>query len=130
MTKLNEKTIEIEYRSIFDEDTYSRLKVFLDAKAKNLGEDDKDVFFFIFPDKLLKVVDNMSKKTAKIVLKLNKIGRGNDFEEIEIPIQQEDVKKAIRVFTVLGFIELQNSFQKRQNYLYKGVELALKYSDT
>lgn len=124
------RNIEIELRSMFDKTTYNRLKEFFTKNAKDLGQDDKDVFFFLIPDKLLKVVNNLSKKTAKIVLKLNRIGHGSDFDETEIPIDPADCHKAVDMFTQLGFNHIQNTFQKRHNYLYKGVELALKYSNT
>jgi len=128
---MNSKTrIEIEFRARFNEDRYKELELFLDKNAKDLGGDDKDVFFFIMVDKLLKVVNNISKKNATLVLKLNKIGQGSDFEELEIPIAQRDVNKAVKMFTALGVSDnIMRSFQKRHNYLYKGVELALKYSD-
>ncbi|MBP9798228.1 CYTH domain-containing protein [Candidatus Woesebacteria bacterium] len=125
-----EKQIEIELRSIFDKNTHDRLKDFLDKEATDLGEDNKDVYFFLFPDKLLKVTNNISGQSAKITLKLNKIGKGSDFEEIEIPIQPKDVDKSIIMFKHLGFNELQNSYQERHNYEYNGVELALKYTKT
>lgn len=126
----NQKNIEIEFRAIFGENDFCRLKEYLDKNAKNLGEDDKDVFFFIMPDKLLKVVDNISKNNAKLVLKLNKIGKGSDFEETEIPIEQELINDFVKVLTALGFTKnIMRSFQKRQNYVYKGVEVALKYSE-
>jgi adenylate cyclase class IV len=102
---------------------------FFVSQAKDLGEDDKDVYFFLLPAKLLKTVNNISQKSAKIVLKLNKIGQGSDFEEIEIPIKQEDFDKATRVFSELKIADSMRSFQKRHNYLYKGVELALKWSE-
>jgi len=128
MPAKNSKRIEIEFRSRFSKRVYLRLKKFLDRHAKNLSQDDKDVHFFIFPDKLLKVVSNVSKKNAKVVLKLNKIGRGSDFEEIEIPIDTAAVKSWVALFTRLGFRNMMHSYQKRQNYLYKGVEAALKWS--
>lgn len=121
--------IELEYRALLTKNEYKHLLDFLNNYTKDLGEDDKNVFFFILPDKLLKVVDNVSKKSAKLVLKLNKIGVGSDFEEIEIPINPQEVSKAVEMFKILGFNEIQESFQKRHNYLYKGVELALKYSN-
>ena len=126
----NQKNIEIEFRAIFGEKDFFRIKEFLDQNAKNIGEDDKDVFFFILPDKLLKVVDNISKNNAKLVLKLNKIGKGSDFEEMEIPIERESINDFVKVLTTLGFTDnIMHSFQKRQNYIYKGVEIALKYSE-
>jgi len=122
--------IEIEYRARFNEEKYNKLKKFLKSKAKDLKEDNKDVFFFIAPDKLLKVVNNISKKNAEIVLKLNKIGKGSDFEEITIPIKQKYVDKAVRLFTEINLTDnIMHSFQKRHNYFYKGVEIALKFSN-
>lgn len=122
--------IEIEFRARFNADTYRELKKILDARAENLGDDDKDVYFFIFSDKLLKVVNNVSKKNAEIVLKLNKIGRGSDFEEIVVPIEQKYTADAVRIFTEMKLTgNIMRSFQKRQNYFYKVAELALKYGD-
>lgn len=123
------KNIEIEHRARFDEGKYNELQKFLNASAKDLGQDDKDVYFFLFPDKLVKTVNNVSKKTAKIVLKLNKIGKGSDFEEIEIPINQEDFDKATKLFITLETGEHMRSYQKRHNYLFKDVDLALKWSE-
>lgn len=34
------------------------------------------------------------------------------------------------MFINLGFTDIQNTFQKRHNFIYKEVELALKFSDT
>jgi adenylate cyclase class IV len=122
--------IEIEFRSIINKSRYGELKKFLTKNAKDLGEDDKDVVFFIMPDKLLKVVNNISKKIAEIVFKANKIGEGSDFEETHISINQKDVVKTVETFKALKITNnIMRSFQKRHNYSYKGVEIALKYSE-
>ena len=127
----NDKQIEIELRSVFDEKKYNELKEFLGKNAEDLGEDDKDVFFFLLPDKITKATHNVSKKTAKIVIKLNRIGRGtSDFEEIEIPINPSDFDKAVKLFSALPFDQIQNSYQKRHNYLLDGVEIALKWTES
>lgn len=105
MSKKSNPQIEIEFRSMFDRKKYDDLKKFLDKNAQDLGEDDKDVRFFIMADKLLKVVDNVSQKNAKLVLKLSKIGKGSDFEEIEIPVGQTEVKKAVKMFKALGLTD-------------------------
>lgn len=125
----SQKQIEVELRAMFDEIKYRELRDLLNNSAKSLGADDKDVYFFILPDKLVKVVNNVSKGTAKIVLKLTKIGKGSGFEEVEIPIDPIFIEKSVNLFSNLGFNEIQQSFQKRHNYLYKDVEIALKYSD-
>lgn len=124
-----QKKIEIEFRSRFDSTKYEELKNILNEEAADLGEDNKDVYFFMFPDKLLKVVNGVSKKDAKIVLKLNKIGKGSDFEEMEVPINQEHFEMVAKIFIALKTGDYMHSFQKRHNYLYKGVELALKWSE-
>lgn len=125
----NKKQIEIEMRAIFDEKKFNSLKTFLDKNAKYLGPDDKNVHFYIFPDKLFKITDNISKKNAKLTLKLSKIGQGSDFEEIEFPIKRMDIEKAIKMFDSLKMTDnIIRSFQSRHNYLFNGVELALKFS--
>ena len=125
------KQIEIELRALLSEKKYHCLRKFLDNNTQDLGEDDKDVFFFLLPDKITKATHNVSKKTAKIVIKLNRIGRGtSDFEEIEIPINPSDFDKAVKLFSALPFDQIQNSYQKRHNYLLDGVEIALKWTES
>lgn len=130
MSKDGKRQIEVELRSRFSKKKHDELLRFLGENAKDLGEDDKDVYFFIQPDKLIKVTNNISKRTAKLTLKLNKIGKGSGFEEIEISISSADVAKAVKFLGILGYREVQRSFQKRHNYFYDGAELALKYSKT
>lgn len=123
--------IEIEFRSVFGEAQYVKIQEFLNKNAKDLGKDDQDVRFFLLPDKIVKVANKVSKNAAKIIIKLNRLGRGSsDFEEIEIPIDPSDFNKAIKLFSSLPFDQIQNIYQKRHNYEYKGVELALKYTES
>lgn len=124
------KNIEIELRSLIDERKFIELNKFLEEKAKDLGEDNKDTYFFLFPDKLLKVTNNITKESAKITLKLNKIGVGSHFKEIEIPISPKDVENMVTAFKLIGFSNNQYSFQFRHNYLYKNVEIAVKYTQS
>jgi adenylate cyclase class IV len=121
--------IELEYRALITKQKHTELLEFLAKNGEDLGEDDKDVFFFLVPGKILKVVNNVSQKTAKIVLKLNSIGNGGDFEELEIPIDPREVDKSVELFEKLELAEMMRSFQKRHNYMYKGVEIAVKYSE-
>ncbi len=131
MSNNSDKQIEIELRAVFDEKKHNELVDYLSKNAQDLGEDDKDVYFFLLPDKITKATHNVSKKTAKIVIKLNRIGRGtSDFEEIEIPINPSDFNKAVKLFSALPFDQVQNSYQKRHNYLLDGVEIALKWTES
>lgn len=130
MTKQEKKNIEVEFRSRFPKKKYDELLKFLSVNAKDLGTDDKRVWFFCLPDRLLKVTHNISRKSGKITLKLAKIGKGSNFKEIEFPISEESVETAIQLFTNLGHKYLFEPIILRHNFLYKGVELALKYSKT
>lgn len=122
------RTIEVELRSLLDEQQYYKLERFLIEHSQDLGEDNKDTHFFIFCDKLLKVTDNITKDNAKITLKLQKIGLGSDFEELEIYFPRKDANKAVRIFNLLGFNNYMYAYQHRHNYRYKNVEFALKYT--
>ena len=128
MEQSKRKQIEVEFRALLDENEYSSLIHTLNVKAKDLGEDDKIIHFFIFPDKLLKVTNNLTQNSAKITLKLNRIGNGSMFEELEVPIAQTEVDKMARIFQTFDFEYLLEPIVRRHNYLYKGVELAVKYS--
>lgn len=126
------RVIEIEYRARFSEEEYERISAYLQRHAEDLGEDDKNVFFYVLPEQLLKVAHNISKGSAKVGLKLNRIGNGSAFEEIEYDIPPESVENAVKLFNHLGYgtdVTVIESFQNRHNYLMDGVELSLKYSD-
>lgn len=127
---MKKATIEVEFRAIFDEKKFNEIESFLTAHATDLGADDKNVVFYIMPDKLAKVVDNVSKQSAKLVLKSTKIGKGSAFEETEIPFSRDYVAEAVTFMNALDLTSnVMKSFQKRHNFLYKDVEAALKYSD-
>lgn len=124
------KKIEIEYRARFSKKKYQSVSRFLIRNAKDLGEDNKRVWFFVMPDKLLKVAHDISNRKGKITLKLTKIGKGSHFEEIEFPIREKDVESAVNLFEKMGQAYLVEPKILRHNFLYKGVELALKHSKT
>ena len=119
---------EIEFRALLTEQKYQDLLAHLAKTATDLGADDKRVWFFVMPDKLLKVTHNISQKSGKITLKLTKIGAGSSFEEIDIPIAEGDISKSVQLFSELGHEYLLEPTILRHNFLYQGVELALKYS--
>lgn len=76
------------------------------------------------------MVKNLSKGTGKIVLKAGRIGIKRDWEEIEVPLHIGEVDRMANLFSALNLqAQLIHNGQKRHNFLYKGVEIALKYSD-
>jgi adenylate cyclase class IV len=122
--------VEIELRARFDEATHGRLVARLEQEGTDLGCDDKNIFFYVLPDKLLKVTDNTAAGSAKITLKHSKIGQGVAFPETEIAIAREDIPAAVRVFNALGFeSHMHQAFNQRHNYRFRGVEIAVKWSE-
>ncbi|WP_189298857.1 CYTH domain-containing protein [Streptomyces albospinus] len=122
--------IEIEMRARYDKETHDRLTARLEGEATDLGRDDKHIYFYVLPDKLLKVTDNTAAGTAKITLKHSKIGQGAAFPETEFPIAREDVPAAVAVFNALGFEpHMHQADNQRHNYRFRGVEIAVKWSE-
>jgi adenylate cyclase class IV len=120
---------EIEMRARFDAATHDRLIAYLEQHGEDLGGDDKHIYFYVLPDKLLKVVDNLTAGTAKISLKGSKIGQGAAFPELELPIRREDAGLAVRIFNALGLEgSMHDAFNRRRNFRYRGVEIAVKWS--
>lgn len=130
MAKKNIKNIEVEYRAQFSKKKYDELKSFLCLKATDLGAYDARVWFFVLPDTMLKVTHNISQASGKVSMKLTRMGRGTSFKEIEYPISEDSVMSAVDIFVNLGYAHIFEPKILRHNFLYKGVELALKYSKT
>ncbi|WP_329177528.1 MULTISPECIES: hypothetical protein [unclassified Streptomyces] len=120
---------EIEMRARFDKTAHARLISRLENDGEDLGCDDKRIYFYVLPDKLLKVTDNTAAGTAKITLKMSKIGQGAAFSETEFPLARADVAAAVRVFNALGFEpDMHEAFNRRHNFRFRGVEIAVKWS--
>jgi adenylate cyclase class IV len=126
----NMENIEIEFRAIVTKEKHDWLNNFLLANAKDLGQDDKVSVFYIMPDKLFKVVNETSKEKAKIVLKDNHISSGSNLKEWEVKINSSEFDVAVDLFSHMALpAKIHKSFQRRHNYVYKYVEIAVKYSE-
>ena len=123
-------SVEIEMRARFSQEDHDQLISRLEQDGEDLGRDDKHIYFYVLPDQLLKVTDNIATNTAKITLKANKIGQGNAFPETEIAIDRQDVEAAVRVFNALGFEHtMHDAYNQRRNFRFHGVEIAVKWSE-
>lgn len=121
---------EIEHRAVLSEDSYNKLSEVLQKDAVLLGSDDKEVSYYIFPDKLLKVVRNVSKGTAKISLKLNTLGAGSSFKEFEVPFPEDSFEMMKNICNNISTPDqVIIGTQKRINYKYQDVEISLKWSE-
>jgi adenylate cyclase class IV len=122
-------TLEIEYRAKLSESEYATLAEQLSQRGQDLGPDCKHIWFYVLPDKLLKVVHNISHDTGKVVVKGNRIGSGAAFPETELPIAAADVPTALRLFEALGYADtMHDAYNERRNWRYRGVEIAMKWS--
>ncbi len=122
--------IEVEHRARFSRQKFLAYQKFLRRHARSLGRDDKEVFFYVAPNFLYKVVKNISAGTAKIVFKNNRIERSSSFDEIEIAITQRDIEAANTLLSSMSKTKLYYEKIRRENFLWRGVEIALKYSPT
>ncbi len=123
--------IEVEFRARFSQGEHERLKTFLDEHAECLGPDDKRCIYYIFHDRLLKIVHNISKHDAKVSLKMNRLGEGSAFRETEVYFQEKDFDAMKELFNHLDLgATIAEEGQQRINYIYKGCEIALKYGKT
>ncbi|MDO8451571.1 MAG: CYTH domain-containing protein [bacterium] len=121
---------EIEHRALLTEESYKTLTERLANEATLLGTDDKEVSYYIFPDKLLKVVRNISKGTGVLSLKLNTLGAGSSFQEFEVPFPEESFETMKNICENISTPDqVISGTQKRTNCEYKGVEIALKWSE-
>jgi adenylate cyclase class IV len=121
---------EIEHRAILTKESYETLAEKLAHEATLLGTDDKEVSYYIFPDKLLKVVRNISKGTGKLSLKLNTLGAGSSFQEFEVLFPEDSFETMKSICASISTPDqVINGTQKRTNYEYQGVEIALKWSE-
>ena len=121
--------LEIEKRGFLTEEQYNKLLNFLEKKGEFLGADDKDVVYYIYSDKLLKAVHNISKGNAKISLKMNKIGEGSIFPETEVFFSKDDFNKIKHILEKIAKPDMvMEGIQKRKNFMYKGCEFAIKWS--
>ncbi|MCL5016131.1 MAG: hypothetical protein M1312_00740 [Patescibacteria group bacterium] len=123
-------SIELEYRACISEKDFLRLKDFLVKNGTTLENDNKDTYFFIWEDKVIKVVSNPTTKKAKMSLKPGRIGKQSHFNEAEITLATDQVDRAVQFCRNLKPDDTQFVYQFRTNYSYKGVEIALKYTQS
>jgi len=121
--------IEIEYYSLITPEKHEELNQFLIQNAEDFGEDNKESYYFLLEGKTFKVVNNISKNSAKIVLKIGRIGEGDFFDETEVSIAPEEYENTVKIFTNILPCPFIKSFQERHNFNYKGVDISVKYSD-
>lgn len=122
--------IEVEQRGLLTKEEFERVESYLRAHATHLNEDHKYVEYFIYGDKLLKIIRNDSRQNATLSLKLNTLGNGALFKELECSLpwnQFSTLQEIMHAITTPD--QVITGTQKRENFMLDSVEIALKWSE-
>jgi predicted adenylyl cyclase CyaB len=122
--------IELEYRTLLSEDKFLNIKKTLTEKGIFLGNDSKHTIFYIWDDRLGKVVYNDATKVTKLSMKLGRISESESLEEIEFYLDYSEKASAERLLETFTPKDIQKVYQFRDNYQYKGIDLAVKYTQS
>lgn len=123
-----EKTIEVEIRGQITKEKYEWVKRLLHQKSSKEWQDNREAYFFVIPNVNLKISKYLSQSRAKIALKASHESK-QSAKEIEVGIRPDDTNKALHIFRKLGFTKINKTKQIRTNYIYQGVEIAIKWSE-
>lgn len=120
---------EVEFRGLLTEEKYYYLLDYLSANSDYVVEDNKLADFYDISNGILKVVDEISKNKYKLSIKLGDEFAGNGMEETEVYLRDsQSAAECRKVLNSLGY-EIKSSVkQTRTNFMYKGVELAIKHT--
>jgi len=120
---------EVEQRAQFSKAQYDGLMRWLNKSAKDLGQDNRINYIWVFPNKFLKVVHATSQGKAKLAFKRGNLSTSRSFKEIEIEFDPKQFSDMVEIFKQLELpVKVYKPTQVRHNYLYKGVEIAMKRS--
>lgn len=117
--------IEVELRGLMSNEKWLELVLNLKQRCDDYENDDKLSYFFVIANGILKVNDEITKNTAKIVYKHGDESN-NILEEYEITIRRDEVDKAVNMFVNLGYKDVNEVDQKRINFKYKDTVISLK----
>lgn len=119
------RKFEVELRSLLSEKQFKSLTKKFSAHTKG-KKNDMATWAFLTNDVNIKIKNQITKKNAKMVLK-NGAEYRQHVNEFELPININDVDKAIDFLKALGFKKYIPSFQKRTDYQIGKFTVSLKH---
>ena len=122
--------IEIEFRALLSENDFLSIKKTLLKKGIHLGNDSKRTIFYIWEDRFGKITHNEKTKLAKLSMKLGKVSKDTALEEIEFYLDYADRGLGERLLESFEPKDIQTVYQFRDNYQYKGIDIAVKYTQS
>jgi len=125
-----EKAIEIELRGLLTEDTYSKLKNFLEQNGKHIKSFNREMYLFRdylgysedFVGRKLDIRLRNTDGDCEIMLKEDV---GGAREEVALKLVDNDLKKAKRIMRGLGIKEAVWMQRNKEIYEYKGINFDL-----
>lgn len=123
--------IEVELRGLLTQDQNHKLLSYLQNNGTGFEQDNKHTTFFHYPDGILKLVENTSKKQFKLSLKTGNEYNNLGMDETEIYIPSiGDYRTASSLLKSLGFTIKGTVVQQRINVTYKDVQFSLKFTES
>ncbi len=130
MAKSHAKAIEVEFRALVNEADHARIKKFLDEHAKTLRHQEQASYYFHDSGKAFKLVHDKGQEQIRAAYKSKNITDAGHADEFEISIDPSQELAAVKMFKgLLGLEKVIYDEQVRTDYDYKGVEIALKWSE-
>ncbi|EKE21492.1 MAG: hypothetical protein ACD_7C00215G0007 [uncultured bacterium] len=118
---MKRKNIEIEIRSLIDEEKYKKLLKFFKKEGKFISKENQTSYYFSGENDLR---IQKSDKYAKIWLKKGMM-HDDAREEIEIKLNLKDFENANRLFESLGFKKEIIWIRKRNIFSWKNIKVML-----
>lgn len=119
------KTFEVELRALLTKEKYDELVTRFNKQAKGIV-DDADTYTFLTPKYNIKIKNRTTLGKAKITVK-----KGAEYQqqvdEYELPINPQDIDRAVALITALGFEKHIPSKQRRIDYAVDGMVISLKH---
>lgn len=123
--------IEVELRGLLTKQKYDSLSDYLRLNCSEFYADNKTAYFFKNSHGILKVVDEKSKDSQKISFKTGNEFSGNGMNEMDIMLHDKaSLDTSVKMLQLLGYPLEATVEQKRMNYLYKGAEISLKFTES
>ncbi len=121
--------IEVELRGLLSEVEYVGLRKFLKAHDEEWEEDNKVAHYFNYSGGILKLVNELSKDSYKLSLKVGDEYSSMGMHETEVYLSSdEDYQQAKSVMESLGFSVKSTVHQERINAKYRDVFFSVKYT--
>ena len=130
MAKSHAKAIEVEFRALVSEKDHARIKKFLDKHAKTIRHQEQASYYFHDSGKAFKLVHDKGQEQIRAAYKSKDIADAGHADEFEISIDPSQELAAVNMFKgLLGLDKVIYDEQVRTDYDYRGVEIALKWSE-